>query len=160
MLEKQKTDQKLFDAVKSATPLIADKYGIPESAVHKSILALMRDKCTPDEASRLLFGAIAKPTAFVNVYFKVQQGDKSLPEWMRGLDVACKLRFESDEFALIIKVGGGIDRPTLACDRWLCPRHRSRHPQLRSPGATCARSRNAGELLSAHFVTSVEFALR
>jgi hypothetical protein len=85
MLEKQKTDQNLFNAVKSATPLIADKYGIPESAVHRSVLALMRDRCTPDEASHLLFGAIAKPTAFVNAYFKVQQGDKSLPQWMSSL---------------------------------------------------------------------------
>lgn len=83
-LKAHKRDGKLAEAVRAAAPQVADKYGIPATSVERAILPLFQGKCTPDKASLLLFAAIAKPTAFVNVYFKVYEGDKSLPAWMRS----------------------------------------------------------------------------
>jgi hypothetical protein len=84
-LEAHKRDGKLAEAIRAVAPQIADKYGIPVSTVDRAILLLLQGKCTAEKASLLLFGAIAKPTAFVNAYFKVYEGDKSLPQWIRGL---------------------------------------------------------------------------
>jgi hypothetical protein len=73
-----KRDGKLIAATRTIAPQVADKYGIPVRSVERAILPLLQGKCSGDEASRLLFGAVAQPTAFVHVFFKVQKREKTL----------------------------------------------------------------------------------
>jgi hypothetical protein len=85
VIEVHKGERKIAAAMRAAAPEFAEKYGISIASVVSAILPLLKGKRTAEDASRLLFGAIAKPTAFVNVYFRVQQRDKSLPAWIRGM---------------------------------------------------------------------------
>ncbi len=68
----------------AAAPLLADKYGLPKEAITGSIVALLRGKTTPAEASECFFGAIAKPQNFVETYFERTNNEKSLPDWMKN----------------------------------------------------------------------------
>ena len=80
-----KRDGNLVAMLRMAVPPIADKYQLPTDSVEHALLPLVRGQCSADEASRRLFGAVAKPTAFVHAYFKVQQADRTMPDWIRGL---------------------------------------------------------------------------
>jgi hypothetical protein len=73
-----KRDGKLADATRAIVPEFADKYGISAGSVERVIIPLLKGKCTGDEASRLLFAAVAKPSAFIHAYFKVEKRDKSV----------------------------------------------------------------------------------
>lgn len=73
-----KRDAKLAAALRAIVPQFADKYGLSPSAVERAIVPLLKGKCTGDEASTLLFAAVAKPTAFIHAFFKVQKRDKSV----------------------------------------------------------------------------------
>jgi hypothetical protein len=85
VVEAHKTGRKLMAATRAVSPAFAEIYGIPIKAVEGSVLLLLKGKISAEEASRRLFGAVAKPTAFVTAYFKIHEGDKSLPLWIRGL---------------------------------------------------------------------------
>jgi hypothetical protein len=73
-----KRDGRLAAAARAAVPQFADKYGISPSSVERAIIPLLNGKCTGDEASMLLFAAVAKPSAFIHAYFKVEKRDKSV----------------------------------------------------------------------------------
>ena len=73
-------------AMERIAPEIAARYGIPVAAVSGSIVALLRGRISADDASRRLFGAIAHPVTFVEVYFeKVLDNNSELPSWMSSL---------------------------------------------------------------------------
>jgi hypothetical protein len=75
--------------VESAAPEMAEAYQIPLETVTSSIVELLRGRITPSQASHRFFSVIARPTAFVDVYFKRYRGEKTFPEWVgdmgRGL---------------------------------------------------------------------------
>jgi hypothetical protein len=73
-----KKDRKLAAAVGAVVPQLADKYGISPDSVERAIVPLVKGKSTGDEASTLLFEAVAKPTSFVHTFFKVEKRDKSV----------------------------------------------------------------------------------
>jgi hypothetical protein len=73
-----KRDGKLAAAVRAIVPQFADKYGISPGSVERAIIPLLKGKCTGDEASTLLFAAVAKPTAFIHAFFKLEKRDKSV----------------------------------------------------------------------------------
>jgi hypothetical protein len=73
-----KRDGKLATALQAIVPEFADKYGISPASVERAIIPLVKGKCTGDEASGRLFAAVAKPSAFIHTYFKVQMRDGSL----------------------------------------------------------------------------------
>jgi hypothetical protein len=68
--------------VRQVTPEFAAKYGLPEHVVRGSVVARLRNQVTSLEASRMLFGSIAQPEKFVEVYFELLDNDRSLPQWM------------------------------------------------------------------------------
>lgn len=70
-------------AASAAAPEMAATFGLPVEAITGSVVALLRGKITPEEASFRLFGAIAQPARFVEAYFEKLDGDSStIPEWM------------------------------------------------------------------------------
>ncbi|MFL6726126.1 MAG: hypothetical protein ACJ8FS_06395 [Sphingomicrobium sp.] len=84
-LKGQGTDRVIIQAARAAVPEIASKYQLPEIAVESSIILLLKGRISADEASLRLFGAIARPTAFVHVYFKTYEGDRTaIPLWLRA----------------------------------------------------------------------------
>jgi hypothetical protein len=84
---------KQLELARSAVPEFAALHGFREADVNRSIIALIASRIDPDEASRRLFGMIAKPTRFVDHYFRNQDGEKDLPRWMSrpGAKVAAGL---------------------------------------------------------------------
>jgi hypothetical protein len=73
-----KRDGKLATALQAIVPEFAHKYGISPASVERAIIPLLKGKCTGDEASGRLFAAVAKPSAFIHAYFKVEKRDKSV----------------------------------------------------------------------------------
>ena len=71
-------------AIRAAAPEFAANFGLPVETVINSVVALVRGRITATEASRRLFGEIAKPVTFVEAYFEKVEVDRSaLPGWMR-----------------------------------------------------------------------------
>lgn len=70
------------DVARISAPEIAAEFGLPVQAVVGSVVALLRDQITPEQASRRLFAAIAEPVKFVETYFEKVNSDRSLPTWM------------------------------------------------------------------------------
>jgi len=68
---------------REAAPEMAATYGLPESVFHRSIVAYLSGRATAEEASQQLFGAIAEPTKFVQIYFEHVESECALPDWMR-----------------------------------------------------------------------------
>lgn len=82
------------DAIRAAAPDFAAKFGISVETVMISVGALIEGRITAPEASRRLFGEIAKPVTFVEAYFEKVEGDRSsIPSWMRGFGDAFENRF-------------------------------------------------------------------
>lgn len=81
-------------AIRAAAPEFAAKFGLPIEVVMKSVVELARGRITGPEASRRLFGEIAKPVTFVEAYFEKIEGDRSaIPGWMRGFGDDFERRF-------------------------------------------------------------------
>jgi hypothetical protein len=81
-------------AAKDAAPGMAAKFGLPVSAITGSIVALLKGRATPEEASQRLFRAIAAPVTFVEAYFeKVEVDRAALPAWMRDMGLNFEKRF-------------------------------------------------------------------
>jgi hypothetical protein len=76
-IEANKREGKLIAAAKAIAPQFSEKYALPVDLVERTILPLLRGKCTEDAASRRLFNVVAEPSAFVHAYFKVQRRDQS-----------------------------------------------------------------------------------
>ena len=68
-----------------AAPQMAEKYGLPIDVITRSIVALLKGRSTPEEASHTLFRAIAEPKKFVEMYFEKVETDRNLPSWIGGL---------------------------------------------------------------------------
>ena len=67
-------------------PEIAEQFRLPVKSINDSIVALIQNNVTPEQASRILFSVIAKPTKFVEMYFETIEVDRSaLPSWMSSL---------------------------------------------------------------------------
>lgn len=79
---------------RDAAPEMAATYGLPERVFHRSIVAYLRGRATPQEASRQLFGAIAEPVKFVETYFERVESDRSLPRWMRNFGASFEANFK------------------------------------------------------------------
>lgn len=93
-------------AVAAGAPEIAETYGIPIETVTKLLIGLTRGTTTPEQASRLLFGAIAEPKKFVETYFEKVETDRSqLPDWMSGFGAT----MEGLLVQLLAKVGPLMD---------------------------------------------------
>ena len=89
---------------------MAEKLGLPIDAITGSIVSLLRGKVTPEEASRKLFGAIAEPVKFVEMYFEVIEGDRSLlPAWMKDFGIRFETLFRElrDNVQSLLKVDIG-----------------------------------------------------
>lgn len=72
-------------AIRAAAPEFAANFGLPVETVMRSVVALVQNRITVPEASRRLFGEIARPVTFVEAYFEKVEVDRSaLPGWMRG----------------------------------------------------------------------------
>lgn len=70
---------------KEGAPQFAVEYGLPEDAVVQSIVACLQNRVSPQEASDILFSAIAEPEKFVELYFERLETDRALPRWISGL---------------------------------------------------------------------------
>jgi hypothetical protein len=86
-----------FDPVKlarAAAPEMAAKYGLPLEAIIGSFVALLRGSITPEQASRKLFGSVAEPVKFVEVYFEKLDTDQAvLPSLMSQMGSAFEALF-------------------------------------------------------------------
>ncbi len=81
-------------AIRAAAPEFAANFGLPVETVMGSVVALVQGRITAPEASRRLFGEIAKPVTFVEAYFEKVEGDRSaIPGWMRGFGDNFERRF-------------------------------------------------------------------
>ncbi len=81
-------------AIRAAAPEFAANFGLPVETVMMSVVALVQGRITTAEASRRLFGEIAKPVTFVEAYFEKVEVDRSaLPGWMRGFGDDFQRRF-------------------------------------------------------------------
>lgn len=72
----------MSELVRQGAPDMAEKLGLPVSAIAGSLGALFRGAITSREASKRLFESICEPRTFVELYFERQENDRSLPEWM------------------------------------------------------------------------------
>lgn len=70
---------------RDAAPQMAEKYGLPANIFTGSIVALLQGQITPQQASHALFGAIAEPIRFVQIYFEKIENERTLPSWISGL---------------------------------------------------------------------------
>lgn len=88
-LRRAKSLARKFDpeiAVLAAAPEFAANFGLPVETVISSVVALVQGRITAPQASRRLFGAIAKPVTFVEAYFEKAEVDRSaIPGWIRGI---------------------------------------------------------------------------
>ncbi|MGZ8298290.1 MAG: hypothetical protein ACXWUO_12550 [Allosphingosinicella sp.] len=75
----------LAKVAREAAPTVAQQYGLPPAAVTRSIVGVLEGRVSSEEASHALFGAIAHPTAFVDIYFRRYEGEKTLPLWISGV---------------------------------------------------------------------------
>ncbi|HEX8124704.1 MAG TPA: hypothetical protein VF548_03905 [Allosphingosinicella sp.] len=98
----------LAKVAREAAPDMAEEYGLPVAAVTQSIVGVLEGRVSTDEASHNLFGAIARPTSFVDVYFRRFEGEKTLPRWMRGAGENLQKLFEE----LKAKVAPYLDDPS------------------------------------------------
>jgi hypothetical protein len=84
----------LVQAAREAAPVMAAEYGLPVGAISDSLVALLSGTVTPEQASRRLFGAIAEPVKFVEMYFEKIDTDRTvLPKWIStsGTDFETRL---------------------------------------------------------------------
>lgn len=84
----------MIDLMQEAAPAMAAQFGLPLNAITGSIVAVLRGKATPTQASRKLFSAIAEPTKFVEIYFERVETDRSLPQWIGGTGIKFQNAFE------------------------------------------------------------------
>lgn len=89
-----------IEAARNAAVQMAAEYGLPVTAFENSIVALLRGQITDRQASRRLFGAIAEPVKFVEIYFERTENDGSLPTWLSRFGA----NFESAFATLTAKV--------------------------------------------------------
>lgn len=79
-----------FDFTQIAQPLIDEislRYQLHPTEVRRSILPTLKGSISSAEGARRMFSAIAKPTAFVRSYFREDNEDQGLPNWMSDLGV-------------------------------------------------------------------------
>jgi len=103
----------LAAVAEAAAPEAAEKFGLPQSAVTESFVALLRGRVTPEVASRRLFQTIAEPVRFVELYFERLETDRSLPDWMKkaGADFqALFIRLREDLQPLLVGDFGQVIR--------------------------------------------------
>lgn len=72
-------------AARGAAPQMARRYGLPVDVIQRSIVALLENRITPEQASHALFGTIAEPVKFVETYFEKVESQRDLPFWLRNL---------------------------------------------------------------------------
>lgn len=92
-----------FDMEKVATraiPEIARKYDLPPTVIKNSVVAYLGKRVDAEQASRLLFGAVAEPVKFVETYFERVETERGLPKWLSGAGGELKRKLEEMKTAL------------------------------------------------------------
>ena len=77
-----------FDFTQISPPLIEEisqRYQLNPLEVRRSILPTLRGSISSAEGARRMFSAVAKPTAFVRSYFREDNEDQGLPNWVSDL---------------------------------------------------------------------------
>lgn len=70
--------------VNEAAPDVVARFGFSEADVRASLGEYLQGHISSREGSRRMFATIARPTTFVQAYFRANDGDKSLPAWISG----------------------------------------------------------------------------
>lgn len=93
-VKKMTRPSRIRQIAREAVPAMAAQYELPESVIARSVVAVLEGRVTAERAGRELFGAIARPSKFVETYFERIETDRSLPRWMGEMGRALQSAFE------------------------------------------------------------------